>query len=170
MSKSARTQTEPFELPNLCDKSAVLFAVNEVIKALAQRRIRCSEAEVLIKGLKLASRLMTEIEKDIDQFSEPPTFFTTLPASQSQSTQNLPDLDHPATDDTQEPAADELEEVAETLRNAILHQLQSKQPTPVSRQKAHLLALAATAQTMEEAEAFRPLNAPPRIETASAAA
>jgi hypothetical protein len=56
---------EPFELPNMDTKSGILVAVTEILSRLAQRRIKRSEAETLLRGLKFAARLMTELDTEI---------------------------------------------------------------------------------------------------------
>ncbi|MBS1804762.1 MAG: hypothetical protein JST28_15465 [Acidobacteria bacterium] len=48
-------------LPNLQDKPSMLAALNEVVQALAQDRIKRSVAETLISAIKFANRLLTEI-------------------------------------------------------------------------------------------------------------
>src|SRR6185503_17575854 len=58
---------DSFELPDLSDKCGILIAVTEILNRLAQHRIRRSEAETLLEGLKFLDRLMTEI----DQGAEP---------------------------------------------------------------------------------------------------
>lgn len=49
-------------LPLLHDKPSVLTALNELIQAIANDRIRHSEATTLLSGIKLAARLIREIE------------------------------------------------------------------------------------------------------------
>jgi hypothetical protein len=55
---------EPFELPYMNTKSDILVAVVEILTRLAQRRIKRSEADTLLCGLKLAARLMTELDQE----------------------------------------------------------------------------------------------------------
>ena len=56
-------ESEPLELPNLDDKSGILVAVTQIVHAFAERRIKRAEADTLFYGLKLASRLMTELDQ-----------------------------------------------------------------------------------------------------------
>ena len=54
-------ENEALSLPPLVDKPSVLAALNEVVQALAERRIKRSVAETLLSAIKLANRLITEI-------------------------------------------------------------------------------------------------------------
>ena len=54
-------ENEALSLPPLVDKPSVLAALNEVVQALAERRIKRSVAETLLSAIKLANRLLTEI-------------------------------------------------------------------------------------------------------------
>jgi len=53
---------EPLVLPPLLDKPSMLLALNEVFQALGEGRIKRSVAETLLSAIKLALRLVTEIE------------------------------------------------------------------------------------------------------------
>jgi len=53
-----------FTLPPIRDKACILAAIIEVLNAMADRRIKRSEAETFIRGLKFAARLMTEIDEE----------------------------------------------------------------------------------------------------------
>lgn len=55
-------QTAHLVLPLLHDKPSILAALNELIQALAHDRIKLSEATTLLSGIKLAARLIREIE------------------------------------------------------------------------------------------------------------
>jgi hypothetical protein len=55
---------EPFELPSLHTKDGILVAITEIVRRLAERKIKRSEADTLLHGLKFAARLMTEIDED----------------------------------------------------------------------------------------------------------
>jgi hypothetical protein len=61
--RKQRCEYEPFELPPLQNKSAVLVAISEVLYRLAMRRIKRSEADTLIHGLTVVARLMTEVDE-----------------------------------------------------------------------------------------------------------
>lgn len=130
-------ESEPLELPDLCDKSAVLFSVNRVLQALAERRIKCSEAEVLINGLKLATKLMIVIEKEVAQYS-PGDFSHTERVT-------------PAPGDVYEPTTEDLAEFTQTLEDGtpdqVLQQFKAKQASWVAQRNPHLVALAATSET-----------------------
>jgi len=56
---------EPFELPPLHSKSAVLVAISEVLYRLSMRGIKRSEADTLLHGLSLVARLMTELDQEV---------------------------------------------------------------------------------------------------------
>lgn len=55
-------ESEPFVLPELEDSRSLLRAVNEVLHAMSERRIKRSEGGTLLFGLQLASKFMHEIE------------------------------------------------------------------------------------------------------------
>jgi len=62
--KSAQEKSpemEPLALPPLLDKPSILAAVNIVVHALAEGRIKRSMAETLLSAIKLANRLITEL-------------------------------------------------------------------------------------------------------------
>lgn len=54
---------EPLILPPLNSKPAILAAVNEVVQALAGGRIKCSVADTLLSAIRLANRLLNEINE-----------------------------------------------------------------------------------------------------------
>lgn len=56
--------SEHLVLPRLEDKYAVLLALDEVIHALAEGRIKRSVAETLLSGLKLVSRLVNDLTEE----------------------------------------------------------------------------------------------------------
>jgi len=60
-SKTKSGEMEPLSLPPLVDKPSVLAALNEVVQALAEGRIKRSVADTLLSAIKLANRLITEI-------------------------------------------------------------------------------------------------------------
>ena len=57
------------KLPLLNSKNNLLVAVGEVLRAMAERRIKRSEADTFLCGLKFASRLMTEIDREAESHS-----------------------------------------------------------------------------------------------------
>jgi hypothetical protein len=59
--KAKSSETEPLILPPLLDKPSILVALNEVMLALAEGRIKRSVADSLVSIIKLANRLLTEI-------------------------------------------------------------------------------------------------------------
>jgi hypothetical protein len=59
--KEKSSETEPLILPPLLDKPSVLLALNEVLLALGEGRIKRSVADTLLSIIKLANRLLTEI-------------------------------------------------------------------------------------------------------------
>jgi hypothetical protein len=52
-----------FVLPPLSEPSSVLYAVTEVVQAMAERRIKRSEAATLLFGLRLTANLMNDIDR-----------------------------------------------------------------------------------------------------------
>src|SRR5512146_166399 len=60
-SGSKSTDSEPLILPPLVDKPSILAALNVVLQALAEGRIKRSVADTLLSGIKLANRLVNEI-------------------------------------------------------------------------------------------------------------
>jgi len=54
-------EADPLILPPLVDKPSMLAALNLVMLALAEGRIKRSVAHTLLSGIKLADRLLTEI-------------------------------------------------------------------------------------------------------------
>jgi hypothetical protein len=59
--KEKSSETEPLILPPLLDKPSILVALNEVMMALAEGRIKRSVADTLLSIIKLGNRLLTEI-------------------------------------------------------------------------------------------------------------
>ena len=53
-------------IPRLVDKPSILAAVNEVLAALGEGRIKRSAAETFLAGIKLANRLINEIAQAAD--------------------------------------------------------------------------------------------------------
>src|SRR3954467_10426091 len=60
--KAKSTEAEPLYLPPLVDKQSMLVALNLVVRALGERRIKCSVAGTLLSAIKFADRLVTEIQ------------------------------------------------------------------------------------------------------------
>ena len=56
-------RSQPFALPSFHDKVGVLEAIKAVLNALADRKIKRSEAQTYLYGLKFAAQLMDEIEQ-----------------------------------------------------------------------------------------------------------
>jgi hypothetical protein len=61
-SKAKSPESAPLYLPALVDKQSMLVALNLVVRALGERRIKCSVAGTLLSAIKLADRLVTEIQ------------------------------------------------------------------------------------------------------------
>jgi hypothetical protein len=59
--KDKSRESEPLFLPPLFDKPSMLAAVNQVVQALAEGRIKRSVADTLLSAIKFANRLLTEI-------------------------------------------------------------------------------------------------------------
>lgn len=68
--KPAR-QDRRLVLPPLQDQSSVLYAATEIVQAIADRRIKRSDAATLLFGLQLAGNLMRDIEKTVAAGVEP---------------------------------------------------------------------------------------------------
>ena len=54
-------ESEPLHLPSLIDKPSALAALNQVIQALGDGRIKRSVAETLLSAIKFGARLLNEI-------------------------------------------------------------------------------------------------------------
>ena len=59
--KPEARESEPLHLPSLIDKPSALAALNQVIQALGDGRIKRSVAETLLSAIKFGARLLTEI-------------------------------------------------------------------------------------------------------------
>ena len=57
----------PFSLPPFSDRSSLLVAISEVLHATSERRITRSDAGTLLFGLQLASNVMSDIVKDVQE-------------------------------------------------------------------------------------------------------
>ena len=56
--------SEPLALPPLTSKLSMLVAVDELVHALAEQRIKCSAADTLLSAIKLAHRILNELSDD----------------------------------------------------------------------------------------------------------
>lgn len=56
-----------FRLPALNSRNSILVATNEVLQRLAEGRMKRSEAETLLKALKMATRIIGELEQECDE-------------------------------------------------------------------------------------------------------
>ena len=61
--KEQPRESEPLTLPLIMDKPSALAALNVVLQALGECRIKRSVGETLLSGIKFAGRLLTEIEE-----------------------------------------------------------------------------------------------------------
>ena len=61
--KEESRDSQPLILPPLFDKPSILAALNEVVQALADGRIKHSVADTLLYAIKLAARLVTELDE-----------------------------------------------------------------------------------------------------------
>ena len=57
-------ESEPLSLPPLLDNPSILAALNQVVQALAQDRIKPSVARTLLSAIRFASRLVAEIAQE----------------------------------------------------------------------------------------------------------
>lgn len=70
--KEESRESETLVLPSLEDKYSILLALDEIIHALAEGRIKRSVASTLISGIKVCSRLVSElIEEGLLKPEEP---------------------------------------------------------------------------------------------------
>ena len=127
-----RRESEPISLPPLEGKGNILVAINEVIDALAERRIKCAEARILLIGLKFADRLVTELEAQRRSFSGS----RERPASEDAPSQSA----QPAAAQPRKPSAEELDQFVHSLQQAaqqqLLRQAKAKEtpwPNPLHR-------------------------------------
>jgi hypothetical protein len=88
---------EPIELPPLHNKQAILVALSVIIDRLALRRIRRSEADTLILGLKVAARIMTELDESMPSYP------------------SGADYSHPAKPDQLEPTLEAIREMVDSM-------------------------------------------------------
>ena len=54
-------QKQPFSLPDFNDNAGIVVAIKAVLNAMADRRIKRSEADTFVHGLKFAARLLSLI-------------------------------------------------------------------------------------------------------------
>jgi hypothetical protein len=111
---------EPFELPPLKNKGAVLVAISEVLYRLSMRRIKRSEADTLIHGLGKVSRLMTEIDQSPDpgQFEYDQTQSAPSPESDTDSDAIQHTLDDIANQlGIEMPSFEEMQQLQATMPN-----------------------------------------------------
>ena len=71
--KEASAEMEPLNLPPVVDRPAALAAINIVLQALGEGRIKRSVADTLLSAIKLAVRLISEIAESGETIS-PATF------------------------------------------------------------------------------------------------
>jgi hypothetical protein len=116
-------ESEPITLPPLESKCAILVAINEIVEALAERRIKCSEARALLFGLKFAHRIMTELEEE-RRFSNSKNH----PGSAEQSTPAQ--SAKPAPIQTQKPSPGELDQFVQSLQKAAVQHLRDQTAAP----------------------------------------
>jgi len=56
-------RTQPFSLPEFHDKAGIFVAISAVLHGVSDRKIKRSEAETYLLGLKFASRILTEMQQ-----------------------------------------------------------------------------------------------------------
>ena len=61
--KLKQRQTEPFQLPDFDDKRGLFVAIKSVLHAFSDRKIKRSEAETYLYGLKMADKVMTALDE-----------------------------------------------------------------------------------------------------------
>jgi len=128
---------EPFELPPLHSKNAVLVAISQVLNRLAMRRIKRSEADTFLRGLSLVARLMTELDESIPSYpagddhnhvAAPEQQKPSLPASRMRVDSMPAEFDGPTSKEIEEMLAAMPHATPEQLLN---HWLAARQPRPV---------------------------------------
>ena len=62
--RSPRRSSQSFELPVLESRNSILIATSEVLQRLAEGRIKRTEADTLLRALKMAARMVTELENE----------------------------------------------------------------------------------------------------------
>jgi hypothetical protein len=106
---------EPLILPLLLDKRSVLAALNLVLQALGEGRIKRSVADTLLSGIRMANRLLTEIAEAGE---------SALPAmAAAQSLQVRRQPEQPSTSDVYKPSERDVEQFMHTLRQGGAQQL-----------------------------------------------
>src|SRR6185503_20002999 len=141
-------QSEPIALPPLHSKCSMLLAVNEVLDALAGRRIKSSEARALLFGLKFAHHLMTEIEQEARHTHFESEAFEEF---QEQAAVRQP-AEPPQAAPSRKPGHEELEELLHNLQQAAHQQLRNQDPATTRKKPVisdHDRALAAIAASAD---------------------
>jgi hypothetical protein len=60
------------ELPDLTDRAAILTALSQLLQAVALNQIDTKRANLLLRGLSLATRIATAMEKQSDSHADTP--------------------------------------------------------------------------------------------------
>ena len=150
-------ESEPVVLPPLNDKSAVLVAVTEIVHAASERRIKFSEARTLLMGLKLAARLMTELDAEEKSFHNEPDRDRSWQPAQPQPPLETTQSSERSPAKASALAPDELEEFTQQFQKAAVQHLRNQTATPARKSAAAisdrdeaLIALAASSQARRE--------------------
>jgi hypothetical protein len=110
---------EPIELPPLHNKQAILAALSVIIDRLALRRIRRSEADTLILGLKFAARIMTELDESIPSYETGPSYAPSVePDEQEPSLESIREMVDSMAAELDGPTFKEIEEMQASNPNA----------------------------------------------------
>jgi hypothetical protein len=110
---------EPFELPPLHSKNAVLVAVSQVLYRLSMRRIKRSEADTLLYGLKFAERIMTKIDESIPSYETGPSYAPSAEPDEEEPTlESIREMVDSMAAELDGPTFKEIEEMQAAMPNA----------------------------------------------------
>lgn len=128
---------EPFELPNIYSKNGLLIAVVEVLKRLSMRRIKRSEADTLLFGLKFAERIMTKIDESIPSYEAEPSCAPSAEQDEEEpSLESIREMVDSMAAELDGPTFKEIEQMQAAMPHAtpdqaLDHWIATRQPRPV---------------------------------------
>jgi hypothetical protein len=112
-------ECEPFELPDIYSKNGLLIAVVEVLNRLSMRRIKRSEADTLLFGLKFADRIMTSIDESIPSYETGPNYAPSAqPDEEEPSLESIREMVDSMAAELDGPTFKEIEEMQAAMPNA----------------------------------------------------
>jgi len=128
---------EPMELPPLHNKQGILAALTVIINHLAMRRIKRSEADTLIFGLKFAARIMTELDESVPSYPTAADYNDYAEPDQPEpSLESIREMVDSMAAELDGPTFKEIEEMRAAMPNAtpdqaLNHWIATRQPRPV---------------------------------------